>query len=277
MRGARFGSFAVESKLGESGLGESFLARHEAGHPAVVKLLWPQVSALPVEQLCFGRAQALSRLADAQLPKVYDAGRAADGRAYVIAAHVAGESLAQRIARGRHSLTQVADIAHQVARALVTLLGAGVVHNNLKPTNVFIVPDLERTRGERVVVGDAVFGKLIDAMPAAGHAGYLAPEQHAGQGEPRSDIYALGCIAFELLATRPPFVADSPAKLREKHVTSPPSNIKSLVPDVGGIMDQLISRMLEKRPADRPPTLKDVSRLFDLMLSAHAPVGETVQ
>ncbi len=275
--GARFGSFEIEGKLGEGGLGESWLARHPAGHHAVVKMLWPHVSALPIEQLCIPPAQAMSRLADAQLAKVYDAGRMTDGRAYVMTAHVPGESLASRIARGRHSLTQVADIAHQVARALATANAAGVVHNNLKPSNIFIVPDLERTRGERVVVSDAVFGAVIAAMPGAGHPGYLAPEQHGGGGEPRSDIYALGCIAFELLTTRPPFAAESAATLRDHHMHTPAARLRTLVPDVGAVMDTLLARMLEKHPDDRPRSVKEVARLFDLMLSANAPVGETVQ
>src|SRR6266850_262702 len=111
MRGVSFGSFVIEAQLGASGLGETWSAMHPAGHRVVIKLLRPELSSRPLEQLCFPEAHAISRLADASIAKVFDAGRATDGRGYVISSFIPGESLAARIARGRHSLTQVADLS----------------------------------------------------------------------------------------------------------------------------------------------------------------------
>jgi serine/threonine protein kinase len=271
--------FAVRSKLGAGGLGEVWLGEHvETHHRVAIKMLTGQVSALPVMVKVFDEARMLVRIAGAGIAKVYDANRRPDGRAYVITELVAGESLAARISRGRMSSTQVADLVQQVARAVATAGSAGVTHGDLKPTNIFFVPDPDSRGGERVVVVDFAMGRLIAAAPDHGNPAYMAPEQFTNAAiDERADIYALACVAFECVTQRPPFTAKTAAEVRAKHRTMTPPMMKTLAPDVGAVLDALIARMLEKKPDDRPRSMREVTKRFELIVGMDAPLDETKQ
>jgi serine/threonine protein kinase len=280
MIGETIGRFELRSRLGQGPAGEVWLAGHRETQDAVaIKLLHPNVSALPAIAEVVRSARAVARLSSPSIAKIYDAGVGPDGRAYVVTELVLGQSLGQRCAQGRLSQTQVADAVAQIARALAAAQGVGVVHHDLKPSNVILVPDAERPSGERVVVLDFGLAPLVAAgLPPAAPA-YVAPElwtRGEVAADAAADAYALGCLAFQLAVGRPPFVAPMPEQLREKHLHDPAPSIRSLMPDVGTAMENLVARMLEKRPADRLRAMKDIARLFDLLVGQDAPLGETV-
>ncbi len=281
MIGETIGRFELRSRLGEGPFGEVWLAGHRETQDAVaIKLLHPGVSALPAIPAFVASARAIGRLSNASVAKVYDAGIAGDGRAYVVSELVLGQSLGQRMAGGRLSQTQVADVVAQVARALAAAQGAGVVHHDLKPSNVLLVPDAARPTGERAVVLDFGLAPLVASGIERAAPAFVAPElwsrgEVAADGA--ADIYALGCLAFLLAVGRPPFQAPSHARMREKHLHDPAPTIRSQMPDIGAVMDKLVARMLEKRPSDRPQSMKDLARLFDLLVGQDAPLGETVR
>jgi eukaryotic-like serine/threonine-protein kinase len=280
MLGAAIGRFRIQARLGSGGFGEVWLAAHEEPphNQVAIKLFRPEVSAHAAMGLAFDEARTLSRLAVASIAKIYDANHLTNGQAYLIQDYIPGESLMQRIAYGRHSSTQLADIIEQTANALVSAATAGVFHNNLKPSNILIVKDPDRASGERVVVVDFAHAKLISAFPDKGAAGYMAPEVQPGiKGDWRIDAYSLGCIAFELGCQRTVFIADSWDKLRAKHVKDQAPNLRSFVPDASAALDRLVARMLEKNPLERPKSMKDISKLFQLMVGYEAPLGETVK
>lgn len=281
MIGAAIGRFRIQSRLGAGGFGEVWLAAHEEPphNQVAIKLFHPEVSANPAIQQCFEEARVLSRVAAPGIAKLYEGNWLPNGQAYLIQDYVAGTSLMHRIAYGRHSATQLADIISQAANALVTAAGMGVLHHNLKPSNLFVVEDPSRRSGERVVVVDFAHAKLIAAMPERGGAGYMAPEQAPGAraGDWRVDAYALGCIAFELGCQRSVFIAPSWDQLRAKHQKEPAPNLRSLVPDATAALDRLVARMLEKNPNERPKSMKDIAKLFELMVGYDAPLGETVK
>lgn len=280
MLGATFGRFRIQSRLGSGGFGEVWLAYHEEPphNRVAIKVFHPQVSQHPAMLEAFDEARTLSRVAAQGIAKIYDANSLANGQSYMIQDYIEGDSLMHRIAYGRHSATQLADIIEQTATALSTAASVGVQHNDLKPSNIFIVKDPHRASGERVVVVDFAHGRLMAGMPDRGSAGYMAPEQVAGvKPDWRIDAYSLGCIAFELGCQRSVFIADSWDKLRAKHVKEKPPNLRSLVPDAGAALDRLVARMLEKNPAERPKSMKDIAKLFQLMVGYEAPLGETVK
>jgi eukaryotic-like serine/threonine-protein kinase len=280
MLGAAIGRFRVQARLGSGSFGEVWLAAHEEPphNRVTIKLFHADISAHPVMPLCFDEARTLSRVAAAGIAKIYDANHLPTGQAYMIQDYVEGESLLHRIAYGRHSSTQLADIVSQCANALVTAAGVGVFHNNLKPSNIFVVKDPHVPTGEHVVVSDFAHAKLMAALPERGSAGYMAPEQVAGaKPDWRIDAYSLGCIAFELGCQRSVFIADSWDKLRSKHVKEKPPNIRSFIPDATPALDRLVARMLEKNPAERTKSMKDISKLFQLMKGYDPPLGETVK
>jgi len=279
MIGAAIGKFRIQNRLGGGGFGETWLATHEeTGGPVAIKLFRPEVSQHPAFGHAIDEARLISRMANAGVARIYDANHLQNGQAYLIQDFLDGPTLVQRIAYGRHSTTQLADIVEQSANALVAAANAGVFHNNLKPSNIFIVKDGDRQSGERVVVADFAHAKLVSALPQLGHAGYLAPEQGSGsKNDWRIDAYALGCIAFELGCQRPVFLGDSWDKLRGKHVKDQPPNLRSFVPDASASLDRLIARMLEKNPMERPKKMQDIAKLFQLMVGYEAPLGETVK
>ena len=281
MIGETIGRYDLRSRLGEGPFGEVWLAGHRETQGAVaIKLLHPGVSALPAIPRFVDEARAVGRIAHPGVAKIFDAGVRADGRAYVVSELVLGQTLGQRIAQGRSSQTQVADAVAQVARALAAAQGVGVVHHDLKPSNVLLVPDEDRPSGERAVVLDFGLAPLVAAGIERGAAAYLAPEQWSRGEVPAdgvADVYALGCLAFEMATGRPPFKASTPARLRERHLHDPAPSIRSYMPDIGAVLDRLVARMLEKRPADRPGSMKDLAKLFDLLVGQEAPLGETVR
>lgn len=281
MIGETIGRFELRSRLGEGPFGEVWLAGHRETQAAVaIKLLHPGVSALPAIPAFVAASRAIARLSNAFVAKVYDAGVRDDGRAYVVSELMLGQTLGQRFAQGRFSQTQVADVVAQVARALAAAQGVGVVHHDLKPSNVLLVPDPERATGERAVVLDFGFAPIVAAGLDRAAPAYVAPELWTRGEVPAdgaADVYSLGCLAFQMAVGRPPFVAPSHAKMREKHLHDPAPSVRSLMPDIGSVLDKLVARMLEKQPADRPRSVKDVAKLFDLLVGQEAPLGETVR
>jgi serine/threonine-protein kinase len=281
MIGETIGRFELRSRLGEGPFGEVWLAGHrETQAPVAIKLLHPDVSALPAIPVFVASARAIARISNAFVAKVYDAGVGGDGRAYVVSELLLGQSLGQRFAQGRLSQTQVADVVAQVARALAAAQGVGVVHHDLKPSNVLLVPDPDRAAGERAVVLDFGLAPLVAAGLERAAPAFIAPELWSRGEVPAdgsADIYSLGCLAFQMAVGRPPFLAPTHAKMREKHLHDPAPTIRSLMPDIGAVLDKLVARMLEKRPADRPRSMKDIAKLFDLLVGQEAPLGETVR
>jgi serine/threonine-protein kinase len=281
MIGETISKFELRSRLGAGPFGEVWLAGHrETQRAAAVKVLHPDVSALPAISAFVAAARAVARISDASVAKVLDAGSRADGRAYVVSELVLGQTLGQRIAQGRFSQTQVADVISQVARALIAAQGVGVVHHDLKPSNVLLVPDADRASGERAVVLDFGLAPLVAAGLERAAAAYVAPELWtAGElpADGAADVYALGCLAFEMAVGRPPFQAPTHARMREKHLHDPAPSVRSQMPDIGAVLDKLVARMLEKRAADRPRSMRDIAKLFDLLVGQEAPLGETVR
>ncbi len=279
MLGAAIGKFRIQARLGGGGFGETWAAQHEeTGGRVAIKLFRQEISANPVFLQAVEEARLISSMSNAGIARIYDANHLQNGQAYMIRDYVEGDTLQQRIAFGRHSATQLADIIEQSANALVAAAGRSVFHNNVKPSNLFVVKDPDRASGERIVIADFAHGKLVSALPQCGHAGYLAPEQGQGsKGDWRIDAYALGCIAFELGCQRPVFTGDSWDKLRSKHVKDAAPNLRSFVPDASASLDRLIARMLEKNPVERPKKMQDIAKLFQLMVGYEAPLGETVK
>jgi serine/threonine-protein kinase len=194
--------------------------------------------------------------------QVFDYGRHTDGSAYIVMELLNGESLHQRLARhGALGLPEALRIMRQVASTLGEAHARGIVHRDLKPANVFMVRDKEVAGGERAKVLDFGIAKL-----AGDHAGittydkavmgtppYMSPEQCRGAGhvDQRSDVYALGCMLFELLVGHPPFQAEGPGDIIAMQLREAPPVPSSLRPSIPPEVDRLVLRCLAKDPAQR--------------------------
>ena len=281
MIGEHIGNFQIVSQLGSGGMGDVFLAEQMEIHTKVaIKLLHANISTDRTHiQRFFNEAVAVSKIKHAGIVRIFDVGFASSGRAYLIMEYLEGETLSDRIAHaGRLSIADVADIGRQAAGVLAATHAEGVVHRDLKPDNIYLVRDAEMARGERVKILDFGIAKLSNtnltgSANSMGTPTYMAPEQwnHSGGVDWRADMYSLGCLAFEMVCGRPPFVATSIGEACAMHLSDIPPLARTFAPDCPPALEALFARMLAKKPEDRPASMAEVAAGF----SAHAdtPTG----
>ncbi len=276
MIGETVGSYRIIKQLGEGGMGAVYLGEHLAiGRRAAIKVLLSTVSANPeMVQRFFNEARVKARVDHPGLVDVFDFGQLPSGAAYLVMEFLAGESLSAKIERDKRlSLPEILTIARQTAAAVGAAHGQGVIHRDLKPDNLFLTRDDELAFGIRVKVLDFGIAKLGDDPHANVHTrtnaifgtpAYMAPEQCKGAAlvDPRSDIYALGCILFEMATGRPPFVGEF-VELLSAHLRDAPPRPSQLVPDLAPALERLILRALEKEPAARQQSMAELIAELD--------------
>ncbi len=275
MEGQTLGTYVIERELGRGGMGSVWIGAHSLlGRRAAIKVLLPELSKhQDIVQRFFNEARAATAVKHAGIVEIYDFGWAPDGSAYIVMELLDGESLSSRMARqGRLPTAFALGVARQIAAALDAAHKAGVIHRDLKPDNVFLVPDPEVALGERVKLLDFGIAKLTDEQPGnlartqtgavMGTPYYMSPEQcrGAGQVDARSDLYALGCMLYEMLGGQVPFPGEGAGEIigAHLHVAVPP--LRALAPDVPAAIEALIMRLLAKRADDRPATGEIVAR-----------------
>ena len=269
MIGRVVGKYKILDQIGEGGMGIVYRAEHIVlGSPAAVKVLLPQFTRDPVVvDRFFTEAKAASAIKHAGITNVFDYGRLPNDQAFIAMELLRGEDLTTFLGRyGRLDPSVAAEIVKQLLAALNAAHVTGVVHRDLKPDNIFITRDKAAPGGIRVKVLDFGIAKLCgDNVPAKaktkggailGTPAYMAPEQCKGGMEidSRADLYAVGCILFELLAGRPPFVAEGGGETMAMHIYEVPpllsDHVKSLPPE----LEALVAKMLTKAPDDRTPS-----------------------
>ena len=282
--GTTVGEYRVEKKIGEGGMGAVYSAVHPMiGKRAAIKVI---SAALGTDASAVNRfvqeARSVNQIGHPNIVDVFAFGELPDGRNYFVMEHLQGESLAERIARAPMQLGEVIEIIDQVADALEAAHEKQIVHRDLKPDNVY----LAASRGGRMMVKLLDFGiaKLSSADgPETGGGiaktrtgmmmgtpGYLSPEQARGRNvDHRTDIYALGCMTFEVVTGRIPFTADNAMDIVLMHMTAPPPRTSSVWPQIPPALDNLIAGMLEKDASLRP-TLAQIRQTFSELVSSGA-------
>ncbi len=267
MLGQRLHNFAIIRLLGEGGMSSVYEAEHELIRRKVaVKVLRSELSVDGAQvQRFFNEARATSAIRHPNIVEVIDVGRLPDGVPYLVMELLEGESLAQRLERlGSLDIPLALDFAHQAASALEAAHALNVVHRDLKPDNLFLVPDQRVTDRELVKVLDFGIAKLrgelaappFDTLVGAllGTPPYMSPEQCRGLPEEideRTDVYALGIILYEMICGRPPFVADGAGELMMLHMTEAPEPPSLLCPEIPEALELAILRALAKKREER--------------------------
>jgi tRNA A-37 threonylcarbamoyl transferase component Bud32 len=274
MIGEALGSYRLTAKLGSGAMGIVFLGEHQRlARRVAIKLLAPElVRDQRLLQRFFNEARAISLIRHPGIVDIFDCDVDAAGRAYMVMEHLEGETLADRLGRvGRLSWTAACGIAGQVADALAAAHDKGIVHRDLKPENVFLVGEPSDSGADATVkVLDFGVAKLlaVDAPTRltmrgmlVGTPEYMSPEQCGGSGQVdhRADIYALGCVLFEMLSGLPPFVASDLQELIVAHQFRPAPSLAVAASEVPAWLADLVARMLSKEPGQRPPSMHQIS------------------
>jgi serine/threonine-protein kinase len=266
--GQTVGNYRVTEKIGEGGMGAVYLAEHPViGRRAALKVIHPQHARnADVVARFVNEATAINRIGNEHIVEVTDFGRTPGGDFYFFMEHLEGRPLGEVIARSApFAPVHAVHIATQIADALAASHAHGVIHRDLKPDNIFLVP----RDGDAAFVKVLDFGlaKLVHDDGAAltktrvglvmGTPLYMAPEQCEGAPiDERADVYALGVVLFEMLTGQLPYPGDDPSEILVKQVTARIPSARAIVPAVPEALDAILRRALAKHPEDRFPSME---------------------
>ena len=248
------GRYDVVRPLGWGGMAEVYLTvDRQLGREVAVKVIRERFAEDERFVMRFRReARAAASLSHPNVVAVHDVG-VHQGSPFIVMEHVPGRTLAELLReQGPFPPESVAEIGEAAARALTVAHDAGIVHRDVKPGNVMVTAD------GRVKVLDFGIARalrwtpLTDTPAVQGTAEYMAPEYVKGDGaDPRSDIYSLGVVLYELLAGRPPFTGDSPLQVAYKHLEEAPAPPDAVRPGLPANLTAVVMRCLAKHPGDR--------------------------
>jgi tetratricopeptide (TPR) repeat protein len=270
-------SYTITRELGGGGMSRVFVAREEAlRRNVVVKVLPPDLLAGVNAERFDREIELAAGLQHPHIVPVLTAG-SMNGVPYYTMPFVDGESLRGRLsAGGALSMTEVIGILRDVAKALAYAHERGIVHRDIKPDNVLlsggsaVVTDFGIAKALSAARTVAPGGTLTQIGMSIGTPAYMSPEQAAADPatDHRADIYSFGCLAYELIAGRPPFVAKSPQKLLAAQMGETPQQVSELRPDVPATLAQLVMKCLAKDADVRPQRASDIVRVLETVTSS---------
>jgi len=280
--GTRLGPYEIQSAIGAGGMGEVYQARDtRLGRTVAIKVLPAGASADPARRARFElEARAVSALNHPHICVLHDIGREGDTD-FLVMEYLDGQTLAQRLRKGPLPLPQALDLGAQVADALATAHRHGIVHRDLKPANIMLTKaggvrqgspqaklldfGLAKLKPQPAAAGvglSALSTQDPATMPGAvmGTVPYMAPEQLEGkETDARTDLFAFGCVLYEMLTARRAFGGDTEASVISAIMTGEPTPLSTLQPLTPPALDRLVRRCLAKDPDDRWQTASDVA------------------
>jgi serine/threonine protein kinase/streptogramin lyase len=277
--GSVLGGYRVEGVAGEGGMGRVYRATQIGlGRQVALKLIMPELAMEPDFRERFARESRLTAAIEhPNVIPVYEAGEA-DGRLFIAMRWVEGTDLRSVILReGPIDPERTVAIVEQVAAALDAAHAGGLVHRDVKPANVMLSSAHGR---EHVYLMDfgltkrtASVGGLTRTGAFVGTPDYMAPEQIKGEHtDARSDVYALGCLLFNVLSGRPPFDRDTEVAKMYAQLHDPPPSVVRMVPGTPPGLDAVVSRALAKQPDERYPSAGDLGKAARAALTGADPV-----
>ncbi|MEK6323100.1 MAG: protein kinase [Acidobacteriota bacterium] len=273
------GRYFVRRSLGQGGQKQVYLAKdNRLDRDVVISLLkTDQLGADSVPRL-IREAQAMARLGShPNIVTVYDIEDEA-GRPFIVSQYVEGGSVADLLRNAdkhRLSLEEVLRIGSQICQALMHCHSLGIIHRDLKPGNVLLSQDGTAKLGDFGLAASADFSRITLEGALVGTVVYMPPEIMLGhQAEPRSDLYSLGVMLYEVVTGRPPFVGDQFVAIISQHINSPPVAPSWHNPEVPQALETLILRLLAKTPVERPESAAEVAKALAAIGSSAPTAAE---
>ncbi|MBI5667199.1 MAG: protein kinase [Chloroflexi bacterium] len=274
--GQRIGQYEIRDLLGKGGMGAVYrayqptLQRHVA-----IKVLQPSLADDPTFFERFSReAQTAALLEHPNIIPIYDYG-SQENRTYVVMRLLNGGSLAEQLRRSLMSPAQAARIISEIANALYAAHSQGIVHRDIKPSNIMF------DELGHAYLGDFGIAHILTSSTSLTGSGvmigtpaFMSPEQWRGEAvSPASDQYSLAVMAYEMLAGRPMFEADTPFGLLQKHVYEPPPRIQTARPDLPDVVQSILERALAKDPVNRFPNVLEFARALEIAIGGAGEAG----
>jgi len=266
------GNYTVEAQIGRGGMGVVYRARDvRLGRQVALKLLTAEMADdVQFRERFLRESRAAASIDHPNVLPIYEAADV-DGQLFIAMRYVEGEDLGDLLAReGALDLARAVDLIAQIAEALDVVHRAGLVHRDVKPSNVLI-----STSGAREHVYLTDFGitklatapTLTDSGAFLGTADYCAPEVIRGEHlDGRADVYSLGCVLFECLTGKPPFSSDSQIAAIYAHLEQEPPSLQELRPQLPLALDDVVTRALAKDPQERFQTAGDLATAAEAAL-----------
>lgn len=251
----RVGPFDLERKLGVGGMGVVYLATYRKnGQRMAVKVLAPEMaSEKRLERRFLREMSILSKLRHDNIVRYYGGGKDKTQHFYAME-YMDGGSMEQVLKKkGRLNWEETIEFSRQIALALEYAHNAGIIHRDLKPANLFLAKNGRLKLGDFGIARDTQATALTAAGRTVGTYAYMAPEQISGKPpvSRKTDLYALGCVMFEMLTGKPPFAAPTAAEMLFAHLEQEPPRVTSTALDCPVWLENVVSKLLEKDPEER--------------------------
>jgi len=268
--GSRIGVYEVTGVLGAGGMGEVYRARDSRlDRDVAIKVLPASVSTDPERRARFEReAKAVAALSHPNILAIHDVG-VHEGLVFAVMELLEGETLRERLKSGGLPVRKATEIAIQVARGLSAAHDKALLHRDLKPENLFLLADgqvkildfgLARTAAGSDSGAAETVAAMTDPGTVMGTVGYMAPEQVRGQSvDARADLFAFGAVLYEMVSGQRAFQRDTAADTMTAVLKEDPLDLAGTRADISPALDRIIRHCLEKNPAERFQTARDVA------------------
>jgi eukaryotic-like serine/threonine-protein kinase len=261
------GRYRIEREIGRGGMAVVYLA-HDMRHSrrVAVKVIRPEIASSLARERFLREIGIAARLRHPNIMPLYDSGDA-DEMLYFVMPFEEGKSLRARLESERRlGVAEGVSILRDVARALAYAHQQNVVHRDIKPDNVLlagdaaVVTDFGIAKAITAAATEAGVGTITNGGAAIGTPAYMSPEQAVGDPatDHRADIYAFGCMAYEVFAGAPPFVGTTAHQIISAQLSERPKPLAGHRSDIPDAVERLIQRCLEKNPNDRPASAADL-------------------
>ncbi len=275
--GLLVGKYVILDRLGSGSMGRVYKAHHQLmGRVVALKIIAPEIVTNERVVARFQREMRLvGRLDHANVVRAFDADQS-NGILYIVMEYVAGQSLGQRLKEGPIAAVEAVGYAAQAALGLAHAHAQGVVHRDVKPSNLLLNEE------KQVKVLDLGLGVLMDGDSqstfatadgvAVGTVDYMSPEQACGRDvDGRSDLFSLGCSLYHLITGRQAFPGDTPIERLGRRINNRPVPITDLRPDLPSSLVQVLDKLLANKPQDRYQTAAEAAEALQALIRPRKP------